>query len=148
MIELSEIRGAGTQELASQAVSFLERQSWCKEVAGGHLGFAIAKVIGVFRLHLVPSYADADNVVWVVVGDVPPAYIVLDDAPNWQSALARYAEEMRRWVEAVRHGQELDDVIPVNAPPTAEYADLLARRIDFIEREFVNVPADRVASDI
>jgi hypothetical protein len=74
---------------------------------------------------------------WVVVGDLPPAYLVCDDAPTWQEALQSYCSEMTRWVEAVRAGTSLEDVIPVGSEPTLEHAAMLASRVEFIRGKIV-----------
>ena len=70
-----------------------------------------------FNIH--PLRRDVDELLWVVVGDIPPAYLVTDDAPDPVAALQAYIREMRRWIEAVRLGRPIADLIPVNALPTA-----------------------------
>jgi hypothetical protein len=44
---------------------------------------------------------------------------------------------MTRWVEAVRAGTSLEDVIPVRAEPTLEHAAMLASRLQFIRDEIL-----------
>jgi hypothetical protein len=44
---------------------------------------------------------------------------------------------MRRWVEAVNLGQSIDDLIPVNAPASPEYAAKLESRLAFLEEEVI-----------
>lgn len=147
MIGLSEIRAAGVKALAEEAVRFLESHSWCGGLKAGELAFALSGVVGVFRLSFRPNAPGVDDVLWVVVGDVPPAYLVLDGAPNWQSALAAYVREMRAWVAAVRAGAPLDDVIPVKAAATPEHAAMLESRLDFIQHNLVDVSAGEVEGD-
>lgn len=43
-----------------------------------------------------------------------------------------YLGEMNRWVEVVDEGAPVDELLPVNALPTKEDADVLRRRLDFI----------------
>jgi hypothetical protein len=45
-----------------------------------------------------------------LVDDLPPAYIVTDDAPDPCSALERYIEEMEMWVRAVERGDPIDEI--------------------------------------
>jgi|SRR6185312_16157619 len=144
----SSLRNADVPTLAAAAKGFLAAQSWCGSVQRVTPLFAIAGVIGVFRCTLVPSHPEADMMVWVVVGDLPPAYLAHEVDDSWQDALRGYVEEMSVWVEAARSGSSLDDVIPVNVPPTPEYADMLASRLDFIRTRFVEVDPDSVASDV
>ncbi len=147
MTPLASIRHRGVRKLAREAVQFLESQSWCGGVTTGELGFAVAGVIGVFRLVHKPTREGVDAVLWVVVGDLPSAYVVLDNAPDWQEALACYVQEMGAWVAAVRAGKPLGDIIPVGVEPTPEHADMLATRLEFIQRELVDVPASDLDGD-
>lgn len=148
MLALDEVQNPEVKTLAEEAVSFVLRHSWCAEVVSCRVGFAIPGKLGVFLLELTPVGTEVDRHLWVVVGDVPPAYLVCDDAPDWHQALARYTGEMSRWVAAVREGGSLDDVIPVTASATRENAELLQRRIDFIEREILSRPAEEFECDI
>jgi hypothetical protein len=134
--------------LTAEAEGFLAAQRWVARVQSVTPMFAVEGVLGVFRCALIPSQPDADVMVWVVVGDLPPAYLVHEPGDSWQDALDIYTTEMGRWVEAVRSGDPLDDVIPVNVPPTREYADLLASRLDFIRARMVDVDPATVESDV
>jgi len=79
-----------------------------------------------------------DRWLWTITGDVPPAYLVTDDARKPREALEGYVFEMRRWVRKVRAHEDLTDVIPVDVPPTEKYADLLESRLNFVETEILN----------
>jgi hypothetical protein len=147
MTALAEIRSAGAKRLAEEAIAFLESQPWCGGVVGGELAFAVSSVVGVFKLRVRPKRPGVDDVLWVVVGDVPPAYLVLDNAPDWQAALAGYIAEMGRWVAAVKSGAPLDNVIPVAAAPTAEHAAMLESRLAFLRENLVNLEASHLESD-
>lgn len=91
--------------------------------------------MAVCLFEIEPSGPDVDSWLWTVTGDLPRAYLVTDDAPNPDGALRGYVTEMRRWVAAAGSGGDLVDVIPVNVEPTEQWADELAWRLDFIERE-------------
>jgi hypothetical protein len=142
------LRGADVPTLTAAAERFLAGQRWCGSVRQVTPVFAIAGVLGVFRCSLLPSHPDADVMVWVVVGDLPSAYLVHEPGDSWQDALRSYVEEMEMWVEAVRAGGALDEVIPVSAPATPEYADMLASRLGFIRDRLVDVDPDSVESDV
>ena len=81
-----------------------------------------------------------DDKLWIVVGDLPSAYLVVepDDSPG--DALERYCGLMEDWIAAVRDGADLNNVYPVTAeptPPTRENADLLERRVAFLLAEII-----------
>jgi hypothetical protein len=128
----------GLRTLYQRAKEYLEEFEWCKEIIESYFGFGIAGVVGVFLFKVIPDKPGIDKWLWVVIGDLPPAYLVSDDAPNPVSALEVYIEEMKRWVITVEDGSSIDDVIPVNAPPTTEYAKMLKSRLKFIEKEILS----------
>jgi hypothetical protein len=132
-----------------EAERFLSAQSWCAQVHAVTPVFGLVGVLGVFRCTLLPAHPDADMMVWVVVGDLPAAYLVHEPGDSWQDALAGYVEEMGRWVRAVQAGETPgEDIIPVNVAPTPEHAELLASRLAFIHKRLVDVDPDSVESDI
>ncbi len=83
---------------------------------------------------------------WVVVGDLPPAYLVCDGNPSWREALEGYVFEMERWVAAVRSGDPFENVIPVHAARTLEHADMLAERLRLIRDEILTREDDTADS--
>ena len=147
MIPAAQIESPEVRELAETASSFVASQRWCRKVTDVRLAWACAGVLGVFQVDLQPARAEVDTTLWVVVGDLPPAYLVLDESPTWKDALRGYVAEMNRWVHAVKHGLPLDDVIPVPAEPSDEHADMLAGRLAFIESEIIDAAGGEIESD-
>lgn len=119
----------------SSAVGFLEAFKWCRRVAELRLGCVIPGVMALLLARIVSNRSEVPPWLWVVVGDLPPAYLVPDEARSPQAALEAYVEEMQLWVEAVRRGTPLDEVIPVNAEPTPENATQLASRLRFLREQ-------------
>ncbi|HEY9225902.1 MAG TPA: hypothetical protein VIP11_04600 [Gemmatimonadaceae bacterium] len=143
------VQDADVPTLTAAAERFLGSQPWCARVQSVTPVFAIAGVIGVFRCTLIPRSPDADVTVWVVVGDLPPAYLVHEPGDSWQDALSGYVTEMTHWVDAIRSDVvPNENIIPVNAMPTRKSADLLASRLDFIRTRLVDVDPDSVESDV
>ena len=63
-------------------------------------------------------------------------------------ALDAYLGKMQDWVDAVDEGRSVEDLLPVNAAPTKEYADLLRGRLEFIgERILMAEYRDQLGSD-
>jgi hypothetical protein len=126
------------KKLAKEAEMFLLSHHWCRTIEYGYLSWAVAGVIGVFLFDIIPSEPEVDKTLWVVTGDIPSAYLVTDEAETWQEALEAYVYEMNRWVEAVRAGKSLDDIIPVNVEPDLKYAEMLEGRLSFMKKNFIN----------
>lgn len=115
--------------LEEAAANFIRSFAWSGELLAMYDGFQEPRILGLFLVHLRPSQPHVDEWLWVVVGDLPPAYLVADDNPTWQQAIAGYIDEMQRWVDAAKAGAPVDDLIPVNTPPTPEYAAMLESRL-------------------
>jgi len=147
MIAASEIKNPEVAEFAQRASSFLLSHTWCRSIVSVHLAWAVAGVLAVFQVKLVPTRKGVDDTLWVVVGDVPPAYLVCDEAPTWREALEGYVDEMRRWVSAARKGESLSDVIPVNVDPTLAWANELDSRLSFINEHILAPDAGEIESD-
>lgn len=45
---------------------------------------------------------------------------------------------MQDWVDAVNLGQPVENLIPVNAPPTKEYAAMLQSRLTFLKEQLLS----------
>lgn len=127
----------GTDVLVESVYSFLRQFRWANVKEPLWVGESIPGVLGLFLVELMPSEEDIDQFIWVVVGDVPPAYLSSQFANSPREALECYIAEMRAWVMAVRQGEPVDDLIPVNADPTQENASALSSRLSFLEERIV-----------
>jgi hypothetical protein len=138
LVSENAIRGEDEHETAAlrlmlgEAKDFVSNFKWCGGVHDSYMGIGVGGVVAVFLLHINPVQPDVDDWVWVIVGDLPAAYITIDNARNAACALNAYIAEMRVWVSAVRSGQLTEDIIPVDAPPTMENACQLEGRLDFL----------------
>lgn len=125
------------RELLARAENFIAAQSWNSRPTERYLAFGIGGVIAVCLFRMTPPVFGTDEYIWVVAGDMPPAYFVTDCAMNAHDALLTYCELMDAWVVAVEAGRSLDEVFPVAAEPTAEHAAMLRSRLAHIRERFV-----------
>ncbi len=125
-------------QLANEAESFIMSHGWCKKIVKAMFDRGWGYTLSIFYFEIEGSSPEVPNSVWVVVGDLPPAYIDVEDNPNGACALEGYVLEMQDWVDNVLEGKPLDDVIPVNVPPTKKYADMLSSRLDFIKQNILS----------
>lgn len=157
MIPISDIPNSDLEErediaeLANEARAFLAHENWCKGIKAGYFDRGFSKV-AVF-LFEVELNSTADSKVWVVVGDVPPAYIDYELCPNGAAALDGYVAEMLAWEQAARSGSSTEELIPVvrrgsfvPLEPTIQVADMVRGRMNFIKRELLSLWPDELAS--
>ena len=87
-----------TQQLTAlfeEAELYLASFGWCQGIRSAYFGLGVSDFIGIFLFELTPSEGLRDKYLWVVAGDIPPAYLVTDDCPNSAIALQRYIEKMK-----------------------------------------------------
>lgn len=123
------------QSQFAQAQAYLSSFGWCRRLREAWFGMGVGGVAAVFLVQ-IDALGTVDEWLWLVVGDIPSCYLVADQASTPTEALRMYCKLMEEWVSAVRSKHSLDDVFPVDAEPTLENAELLARRLRFI-REFL-----------
>lgn len=119
------------------ARQFLTSFAWCRGIRQEFFGAGVGGIVGVFLFEIDTASEDVDRWLWVVTGDIPPAYLVTDNIRSPNDAMRVYAAEMRAWVAAVRAQRPLQDLIPVNAQPTPAAARDLEARLNFIEKEII-----------
>jgi len=126
------------REMASEARAYLEDFEWCPPIKSVHLGLGIGGVVAAFLVQLDGLIEDtSDDALWVVVGDLPSAYVVVEPDDDGAAALGRYCELMEDWAFNVLKGNSLDDSFPVEAETTDEHAEMLNSRIAFIRTEIL-----------
>lgn len=125
------------QSLHLKAQTYLKTFKWCNSIDEEYFGAGVADIVGAFFFKISPTSSDIDALLWVIVGDIPSAYLVLDEAKTPAAALKRYIELRREWVAAIKKGQMPKGVMPVDAKPTLENAHDLEGRLDFLEQKIL-----------
>lgn len=124
--------------LAKEAYNYLLSFPWCLSINKGWLVYSCGYVIGFFYFEIVPDIAKgADSHVWIIVGDLPPAYIDILSAPSPRSALDLYIRLMEEWASKVNNGEDTSDCYPINVPATKEYADMLTTRMNLLKEDYL-----------
>lgn len=127
--EADRLRG-----LAVEALDYIQGFGWCPPLRQVLLAFGIGGIIGLFLVRFAEPAGGVDDALWVVSGDLPPAYFVTDDAPTPAEALSTYCDLMDAWVEAVLDNGDLDEAFPVDLTPTPEHALALREQLTFIRQ--------------
>ncbi|MGF1483115.1 MAG: hypothetical protein ACFBZ8_01995 [Opitutales bacterium] len=119
------------------ATVYIAGYGWCPPIRERYLGHLEAGKLALFLFAFETPVGDADEYLWVVVGDLPPAHFVTQAAPTPARAMDAYCTLMEDWVEAVRSGRGLESCFPIDTDPTPRQADLLLRRMDYIREEIL-----------
>jgi len=144
--EESEIKGddpedtESLREMAAEARAYMEDFEWCPSIESVHLALGVVGIVGVFLFQFDEVIEDDDDALWVVVGDLPSAYVIVEPGDDGITALERYCELMEDWAFNVLKGNSLDESFPVEAEATHEHAEMLRQRIVFLRTEILESP--------
>jgi hypothetical protein len=131
--------------MGSEARRYLRSFKWAPEIQSQTLWFGVGDVIAVFSFTFATAIdRTKDDELWVVVGDLPAAYLVVNEGEGPRAAVATYCKLMSQWCAAVESDESTGKTFPIEAQATKENAELLRRRIEFIEQELLSqIPATR-----
>jgi hypothetical protein len=126
--------------LRDRARRFLQGQRWAPPIADLILAFGVAPIAALFLArfdHGIEGKGNGDTEVWLMVGDLPSAYFVVEACPTPAEALEAYCELMEDWTDNVIAGGDLSGSYPVPVEPTFEHAYMLKERIEFIRTKLI-----------
>jgi len=132
--------------MASGAENYLRCFPWCKGIREAYYGDGYGGIVAVFLFRIEPLRVGVDEWLWVVFGDVPPAYLVTDSCKTPSQALEGYMGEIMKWISLAKEGRTSKEVIPVYVPATPENAAEVEGRMKFIKE--VIIPAFREAEAV
>jgi hypothetical protein len=119
--------------MKNEAVEFICNQSWGRMPDQCYFACGVGEIYSIWLFDYDIPVSNEYKTLWVIVGDIPPAYMVPDEISNCEDVLRCYVRLMRDWVKSVLNGDSLLDCVPVNAVPNVENAKLLSSRLDFLE---------------
>jgi hypothetical protein len=124
-------------EMLKEATTYITSFKWCQGIKDTYLGLGYPGILGVFLFNIIPINENVDEWIWIVVGDLPTAYISAYGFPNPATALDGYIGEMMKWVNAIKNKDDISELIPVNVPPTLEWATELESRLLFLKENIL-----------
>jgi hypothetical protein len=124
-------------QMAEAARNYITSFDWCPPINAIHLASGVGGLVAVFLFEFSRKIQQTDDHLWVVVGDLPTAYLVVEPEDSPSQALERYCDLMEEWIAAVRDTGKLSEVFPVTAESTPENANALEKRIAFLLAEII-----------
>jgi hypothetical protein len=118
------------RKMSENAERYISSFSWCEDILESYFGGGVGGIFTVFFFHIRTSRSDVDPWMWVIVGDIPPAYLPFADCKTPADVFRTYIHGMTKWVELARKGQTGtpdQGVPPVDVPATPEWAEKSTR---------------------
>ncbi len=125
-------------KMAQDADVFITSFRWCPAIKNKYFGFGVGGIVAVFLYHFSLPIDQSDDWLWVIVGDLPSAYLVIDATPTPANALDVYCKLMEEWAKSIISDHSTEGCYPVNVAPTPKNAQLLLNRMGFIRKGFLS----------
>jgi hypothetical protein len=101
---------------------YANSKAWISKIKQFYIGKIVDDRVAVVLLEITPAQKTIDTHLWIVWGDVPSAYLVLDNAKTPEEAIDVYLSEVSRWIDGVLAGAPLPDTMPLDWEETPEAA--------------------------
>lgn len=132
-----DVENALLSAMAAEAQAYITSFSWCPDIRRIDLAFGVGGVVALFLVDFVSAIGGEDDRLWVVVGDIPSAYMVVDEQRPGP-ALENYCDLMDGWARAVLSGSLAQaEVFPVAAAATRQNAEDLLRRVALLRSDLM-----------
>ena len=82
VVPIEEMKGNGEEDtvllkaMLEEAANYLKSHKWCPEIEETYFGFGVGGIIAVFLFKFKKKIEGTDDFLWVVAGDLPPAYFL------------------------------------------------------------------------
>lgn len=100
MLNIDDLPSSGIEyidelkELSKEVIIFVGGLIWCNRIVDVKFDRGWGYIMAVFYVTIERTSKNIPSQLWVVVGDLPPAYIDVDDNPNGACAIDSYVMEM------------------------------------------------------
>lgn len=120
------------REMLENARRYALSFSWCDSIISEYFGGGIGKIMAVFLFNISTKRSDVDPWMWIIVGDIPSAYLPLEDCESPMKVFETYTDGMQRWANLAKDsktGTADEGIPPVNVPSTPEWAEQIQTRL-------------------
>ena len=127
--------------MADEAIRYLSAFEWCLGIHDKYFGdgFGGSRVRSSCFACSIRNLQQPPEWIWVIVGDLPPAYLKSEDFPSAKAALERYIEGVEDWVatpEDEERGYSRRPP-PIVVPPGGEALEMLTSRMSTLRQSFL-----------
>ncbi|HEY2581902.1 MAG TPA: hypothetical protein VGI43_08850 [Mucilaginibacter sp.] len=124
-------------EAHTKASEYINDFHWCKEVKSSRLYTNLGWVLCIFLFDIVNTSSEEDNLLWIIVGDLPSMYLDIYGATTTVQVLEQYTGLAEDWINQVKEGGPMKEVYPFNADPSIEMAEFLESRVNQIKNNLI-----------
>ena len=77
---------AQLRQLLNDATNYILSFSWCHSIVESYFAVGAGEIFAIFLFHISPPRPDVDEWIWIIVGDIPSAYLPWKDCRSTKEA--------------------------------------------------------------
>jgi hypothetical protein len=116
--------------MVEEAVRYVRSFQWCTDLHEQFFGDGYGGIVALFLFRVTIRKVKNPEWIWVIVGDIPSAYMEFEPFHSPRAALLRYIEGVEEWLTANDEERQSGDLIPIDVPPGAESIEMLRGRME------------------
>jgi hypothetical protein len=120
-----------------EATLYINSFYWCLEIKKTSLYTNLGRVLCIFLFDIINTSSEGDNLLWIIVGDLPSMYLDVYGPTTTVQVLEDYVTLAEDWITQIKTGGSVEDCYPFNASPTVEMAELLETRVNQIKNNLI-----------
>jgi hypothetical protein len=126
-------------EMNLTAKEYINGFKWCEKIREEYLYLNLGSTICVFLYHIdnIQKEDEADNILWVIVGDLPSMYLDTFNVKSLKEVLETYAELAEDWADNILKNKSVKNCFPFDEKPNLELANQLKSRVNFITNTLI-----------
>lgn len=125
--------------LINESKIYLASQKWCGEIYEGWLFTNIGYALCIFLYRIDKLQSSEDNLVWIVVGDIPPAYLDTYNVESTKEVIENYIELVEDWIENAESGNSFEDCFPFKSDTRKNLLRCSKREFNFLKIVFCRI---------
>lgn len=124
-------------KMQKAADDYISGFSCCLSITESSLYLNLGEKLCVFLYEINTSSSNGDRFFWIIVGDLPSMYLDIYGPKTTIEVLEDYVFLYKGWISNVESGFSVKECYPFNAEPILEMANMLKKRVDFIEDSII-----------
>jgi len=123
--------------MAEDALRFVRSRSWCLATHRHFFVDGVAGIVAICLFEVTIRGYSGNQWIWAFTGDIPRAYMLVESYRTPYAALTCYIDGLEAWAKEAQHGRTSPHLIPVNVPPTPEYAAMAFSRVETLRNHIL-----------
>ncbi len=123
--------------LIEESKKYIESFPWCGKIHNGWLYTNLGYVLCIFLYEIDNLQSPQDNLIWIIVGDMPPMYLDTYNILTTKEVIDAYIQLVSDWIQHIEEGKSLDECFPIQSSSSPQTLLSLKKRIELLRNKIL-----------